>query len=125
MKDRLRVLETERPDNFYQRFNVVPSSLWQELLQAKIVVENWHSLAPVNENYGPKGREEEVRKAARHLCVVFSRILVAQKNILVLNDEAHHCHRPSEEDKEEQKRQRFGLAVLTAFIVRGVLKHMT
>ena len=104
VKDRLRVLKPEREDNFYQKFNIVPATMWQELLQAKIVVENWHTLAPINENYGPK-----VVKKGTESDEAFTRRVVADfgnsQNILVINDEAHHCHRPSGfEDKEEQEK---------------------
>ncbi len=104
VRDRLRVLKPEREDNFYQRFNVVPSSMWQELLQAKIVVENWHSLAPINENYGPK----VIKKGPESDEAFVNRVLSDfgnSQNILVINDEAHHCHRPSQmEDKTEKEK---------------------
>ena len=104
VRDRLRVLKPEREDNFYQKFNIVPSSMWQELLDAKIVIENWHTLAPVNENYGPK-----VVKKGPESDEAFVRRVVPDfggaTNVLVINDEAHHCHRPAvDEEKEEQEK---------------------
>ncbi len=104
VRDRLRVLRPEREDNFYQQFGIVPSSMWQELLQAKIIVENWHTLAPINDNYGPK-----VVKKGTESDEAFTRRVVpdfgSARNILVLNDEAHHCHRPSPaEDKQEKEK---------------------
>jgi len=104
VRDRLRVLKPEREDNFYQRFGIVPSTMWQELLQAKIVVENWHTLAPTNENYGPK-----VVKKGPESDEAFTRRVVPDfggaQNILVINDEAHHCHRPSFfEDRQEKEK---------------------
>src|SRR3990167_11198021 len=96
VKDRLRVLKPEREDNFYQKFNIVPSSMWQELLQAKIVIENWHTLAPVNENYGPKVVKKGPESDEAFVQRVVPDIGNAQ-NILIINDEAHHCHRPSQE----------------------------
>ncbi|MDP2705497.1 MAG: DEAD/DEAH box helicase family protein [bacterium] len=123
VKDRLRVLKPEREDNFYQKFNIVPSSMWQELLQAKIVVENWHTLAPVNENYGPK-----VVKKGPESDEAFTRRVVPDignaQNILIINDEAHHCHRPSqEEDKEEQEKATIWISGIDRIHrARGVLK---
>lgn len=104
VRDRLRVLKPEREDNFYQKFNIVPSSMWQELLDAKIVIENWHTLAPVNENYGPK-----VVKKGPESDEAFVRRVIPDfggaTNVLVINDEAHHCHRPAvDEEKEEQEK---------------------
>ena len=38
-------------------------------------------------------------------------------NILIINDEAHHCHRPTgEEEQNEKRKPRFGLAELTESI---------
>ena len=54
VRDRLQVLLPDNFDNFYQSFVLVDSIMWQDLLQAKIEVTNWHTLAPFNENYGPK-----------------------------------------------------------------------
>jgi len=123
VRDRLRVLKPEREDNFYQKFSIVPSSMWQELLQAKIVVENWHTLAPFNENYGPK-----VEKKGPESDEAFTRRVVPDfgnaKNILVINDEAHHCHRPSqEEDKEEQEKATIWISGIDRIHrARGVLR---
>ena len=97
--------------------------MWQELLQAKIVVENWHTLAPVNENYGPK-----VVKKGPESDEAFTRRVVPDignaQNILIINDEAHHCHRPSqEEDKEEQEKATIWISGIDRIHrARGVLK---
>ncbi|MFH1067009.1 MAG: DEAD/DEAH box helicase family protein [bacterium] len=102
VRDRLQVLLPEKDDNFYQQFLLIDSSMWQELLQAKIVVTNWHALAPLNENYGPK----VVKKGPESDEAFFRRVLSDFSNanqILVINDEAHHCHRPSEDEDDEEK----------------------
>lgn len=106
VKDRLQVLKPERDDNFYQNFNLVPPDMWQDFLQAKIVVTNWHNLAPIKESSGPK----VVKKGPESDEAFFRRVLPdfnGSNGILVINDEAHHCHRPEEgeeiskEEKEE------------------------
>lgn len=102
VKDRLQVLLPSNPDNFYQAFETVPPSLWQELLQAKIVVENWHTLAPIDPNAGPKvvkkGPESDEAFVRRTLPDFGS-----TQRILIINDEAHHCHRPGEEEEKDEK----------------------
>lgn len=102
VRDRLQVLLPNNLENFYQSFNIVDSAMWQELLQAKIIVTNWHALAPINENYGPK-----VVKKGPESSEAFVRRVVSDfggsQNILVINDEAHHCHRPSEDEDNEEK----------------------
>lgn len=103
VRDRLQVLLPQKEDNFYQSFNVVDSIMWQELLQAKITVTNWHNLAPINENFGPK----VVKKGPESAKAFLNRVLpefANAANLLVINDEAHHCHRPSgDEDAAEQE----------------------
>ncbi|MCX5657896.1 MAG: DEAD/DEAH box helicase family protein, partial [Candidatus Omnitrophica bacterium] len=104
VRDRLQVLLPSIPDNFYQSFGLVDSTMWQELLQSKIEVTNWHTLAPINENYGPK-----VQKKGPESDEAFSKRVLPDfgNNILVINDEAHHAHRPKpgeEEDKEEEEK---------------------
>lgn len=102
VKDRLQVLLPENEENFYQKFMLVDSTMWQELLQAKIAVTNWHALAPINENYGPK----VVKKGPESSEAFFRRILPDfgnAENILIINDEAHHCHRAAQDEEEEEK----------------------
>lgn len=104
VRDRLQVLLPESDDNFYQAFNIVDSVLWQELLQAKIKVTNWHTLAPINENYGPK----VVKKGPESPEAFVRRVLPDfgnASNILIINDEAHHCHRDSDDEDDAEKEE--------------------
>lgn len=123
VRDRLRVLLPEREDNFYQEFNLVDSSMWQDLLQSKIMVANWHVLAPINENYGPK----VVKKGPEGDEAFVKRVLSdfnGSNNILIINDEAHHCHRPNlEEEKAEKERATVWVSGIDRINrARGVLK---
>lgn len=102
VRDRLQVLLPDNPDNFYQSFVLVDSVMWQELLQAKIELTNWHTLAPYNENYGPK----VIKKGPESDEAFVRRVLPDfgnATNILVINDEAHHCHRPTGEEEQSEK----------------------
>jgi type III restriction enzyme len=102
VRDRLQVLLPDNPDNFYQSFVLVDSTMWQELLQAKIEVTNWHTLAPYNENYGPK----VIKKGPESDEAFVRRVLPDFRNatnILIINDEAHHCHRPTGEEEASEK----------------------
>ena len=125
VRDRLQVLKPDNPDNFYQDFILVDSSMWQDLLQAKIMVTNWHTLAPYNENYGPK----VIKKGPESDEAFFRRVLPdfgGAHNILIINDEAHHCHRPREdevEDREEQEKATIWIEGIDRINrARGVLK---
>jgi len=123
VRDRLQVLLPQNPDNFYQSFVLVDSAMWQELLQAKIVVTNWHHLAPINENYGPK----VIKKGPESDEAFFRRILPEfsnASNILVINDEAHHCHRPAQDEEavEKEKATIWVSGIDRIHKARGVLK---
>lgn len=104
VRDRLRVLLPSNEENFYQMFGLLDSTMWQELLQGKIEVTNWHTLAPINENYGPK----VVKKGPESDEAFVRRVLPdfgGASNILIINDEAHHCHRPSQDEEADEKEQ--------------------
>lgn len=101
VRDRLQVLLPGNEDNFYQGqegFDLVDDDMWKELLGAEIIITNWHTLAPYDPNSGPtvvkKGAESDEAFVRRTLPDFGS-----AKNILVINDEAHHCHRPTGKQK--------------------------
>lgn len=93
VKERLKVLLPSDPDNYYEKFDIVPRPLFSLLSQSKIEIVNWQALA---EDQDPKrsvmkrGKESESAFAKRVL-----RNLSDKKNILVINDEAHHAYRPA------------------------------
>lgn len=123
VRDRLQVLLPENPENFYQAFNLLEGSMWQELLKSKIIVANWHTLAPINENYGPK----VVKKGPESDEAFVKRVLPDfgnATNILVINDEAHHCHRPTgDEDVSEKEKATIWVSGIDRIQkARGVLK---
>lgn len=92
VKDRLRVLYTGEPDNFYDAFALCPSeSLRQRLNQAELLIENWHALMPLREpdrSVVKKGAESDEAFTRRVLGK-----LAGHKDLVVINDEAHHAYR--------------------------------
>ena len=118
IRDRLRVLLPNDPENYYLTRELVPSDMMQELREAKIVITNYHQLqlretletnkvgrSLLQGRAGePKTREtvgQMVRRVAGELM---------GKPIVVINDEAHHCYRekPGADDtrglsREEKK----------------------
>jgi type III restriction enzyme len=98
VKDRLRVLQPGEPDNYYDAFVLCPSeSLRQKLNQAQVLVENWHTLMPLKEpvrSVVRKGPESDEAFARRVLGP-----LAAARDIVVINDEAHHAYRRPPEVK--------------------------
>ena len=95
VKSRLAVLEPARPGNYYEVFNVVPSALRDKLRQGKVLVRNWHALNWETDERLAKRRSVDKRGAksdeayAREVLGDMARA----RDILVLNDEAHHAWR--------------------------------
>lgn len=92
VKSRLQVLLPHGPGNYYDEFDVVPPGLRDRLRQAKVLVRNWHTLMPLDPNDGPK----VVKKGPESDEAFTKRVLEEManaKNIVVINDEAHHAWR--------------------------------
>lgn len=92
VKERLRVLYPGEPGNIYDEFALCPSeALRQQINRAEILVDNWHALLPLEppeRSVVKKGRESDAAFVRRVLGK-----LAACKNIVVINDEAHHAYR--------------------------------
>jgi type III restriction enzyme len=111
IKDRLRVLQPNDPDSYYTNLELVPDDMLEDIKRAEIVITNYH---------GFKLRETtEISKVGRALLQgrgeapqtlenegqMLQRLnLLGMKNVLVINDEAHHCYRekPGAEDEFEE-----------------------
>jgi type III restriction enzyme len=102
IKDRLRVLQPNDPDSYYKSRELVPADMLPELGKAKIVITNFHAFRRRECMEVSKigrallqGRDGEIDTAESE-GQMLSRVmpdLMAIKNIVVLNDEAHHCYR--------------------------------
>ncbi len=102
VKERLQVLYPGNLANAYDEFVLCPSeALRQKLNQAEVLVENWHSLMPLKEpdrSVVKRGAESDkafVRRVVGKLAV--------HKDIVVLNDEAHHAYRIPADVKVSKK----------------------
>ena len=115
IKDRLRVLQPNDPDNYYSNREIVPRDMVEDLQKAKLVITNYHAFKlreRVELSAGGrsllKGRTGDDLQTTETEGQMLQRVmpdLMGMKNILVLNDEAHHCYRekPPEVDDEELK----------------------
>lgn len=92
VKARLQVLLPGHESNYYDLFDLCPSeALRQKLNRADILIENWHTLMPLKEmerSVVKKGRESDEAYTRRVLGK-----LAHAKNLVVINDEAHHAYR--------------------------------
>ena len=102
IKDRLRVLQPNDPDSYYKSRELVPNDMTEEVNRAKIVITNYHAFKlreRIDLSKGGRsllqGRGEELNTLETQ-GQMLQRVmpdLMGMKNILVLNDEAHHCYR--------------------------------
>ncbi len=100
VKSRLEVLFIGG-NSYYVQFDIVPPSLFDKLLKGKVVIDNWQSLAWDDadslfkrksvDKRGPKSDEAYARQVLGSIS--------SSKNILVINDEAHHAWRKNPEIK--------------------------
>jgi type III restriction enzyme len=123
IKDRLSILLPSDLNSYFRTRELVPTDMLGDIERAKIVITNYHGFRrrerievsrtgrALLEGHGPKldtieTEGEMVRRAIGDL--------MGLKNIVVLNDEAHHCYRAKPqaeiaedlkgEDKEEAKK---------------------
>jgi type III restriction enzyme len=128
IRDRLGVLHPEREDSYYRERDLIPSDLWDALLQAQVEIVNYHTFLPrdakeiqgvaANTRKLLRGDRPDLADAFTETAdMVAARVLrafgSAKGEIVVLNDEAHHCYQdkllehPEEKaDKEELERNR-------------------
>ena len=96
IKERLNVLHPGTAGNYYQRFDIVPSSLRPELAKGKVLVTNWHWFNPAPEVVTTGG--VVVSRLGKETDQVFARKrlgeLFEDGPLMVLNDEGHHAWRP-------------------------------
>ncbi|GEO01872.1 restriction endonuclease [Novosphingobium sediminis] len=108
IKDRLRVLQPNDPESYYQSRELVPEDMLPDLGKAKIVITNYHAFKKKDEVPLNKVQQAALRTTPRQESdgVMIRRVagdLMGLKNIVVLNDEAHHCYRERPLTAEEQK----------------------
>jgi len=107
IRDRLRVLLPNDPDNYYQKLDLVPAQDFEKLAKAKILITNFHAFKPRETIKAGKLTKAILRKRdegdgasespftetpdqmVRRVCREFGN----KKNLIVINDEAHHCYR--------------------------------
>ena len=101
IKDRLRVLLPNDPDNYYRQRNIVPNELQDQLGRAKIIITNYHSFqlrekvaaGKITKSILAEGQQSPFTETPDQMVRRVCRELSNKKNIVVLNDEAHHCYR--------------------------------
>jgi type III restriction enzyme len=109
IRDRLRVLLPTDPDNYYRQRDLLPPDLLERLSQVRILVTNFHGFlarersdaSKLTRDILTRGKaspfQETPDQVVRRVC----RDLGGKKNLVVINDEAHHCYRRKPEAEQE------------------------
>lgn len=113
VRSRLEVLQPDGPNNFYDEFALIPTALREPFRQGRVKVINWHKLDWDSEEQiakrrsvvklGAKSDEAYVRDVLGEMGEMAS-----ARNLIVLNDEAHHAWRirPGEHIKGVSRQDR-------------------
>ncbi|NWN82201.1 MAG: DEAD/DEAH box helicase family protein [Halomonas sp.] len=111
IRDRLRVLQPNDPDSYYQSRELVPSDMLADLGKAKLVITNYHAFKRRERLelsrggrlllQGRGGDELDTLETEGQMIQRVMGDLMGMKNLLVLNDEAHHCYREKPDHGDE------------------------
>ena len=109
VRERLAVLDPNRPDNIYDEMHLVPARLRRELSRVQIRVLNFQAFQPRDRLADLKSadakkliRSGRTTKAVESMKAVLDRTLrglpegKGVPRVCVLNDEAHHCYLPAQ-----------------------------
>jgi type III restriction enzyme len=110
IRDRLRVLLPSDPDAYYGNRELVPTDMLGELRKARIVITNYHAFRLRERMELAKGTRTFLQGHGAPVHTqetegqMLQRVmpeLMGMRNIMVINDEAHHCYRAKPEEEEE------------------------
>src|SRR5690606_21679427 len=85
------------PNNYYRERDLLPPDLMERLGEARIVITNYHAFLPREKGdasrltkglLGATAFKETPDEIARRVC----RDLGGRRQVIVINDEAHHCY---------------------------------
>jgi type III restriction enzyme len=116
IRDRLRVILPSDPQSYYRTMEIVPSDLLEDMGKAKILITNYHAFkrrekeslnktarAVLNGRAPTAEQQDAFTESEGEMVRRVCRELGTKKNIVVINDEAHHCYRRRvEADAEEE-----------------------
>ena len=112
IRDRLRVLHPNDPESYFKSRELVPADMLQEVKKAKIVITNYHAFLTreIMETgrvgkalLQGRGEALNTRETEGQMIRRVADELMGLKNIVVINDEAHHCYREKPDNEELAK----------------------
>jgi type III restriction enzyme len=112
IRDRLRVLQPNDPDNYYSTRELVPHDLLEDIKKARIVITNYHAFKRRDRLelsaggrallQGATGPELQTLETEGQMLQRVMPELMGMKQILAINDEAHHCYREKPPDPDDE-----------------------
>jgi len=101
IRDRLRVLLPNDPHNYYRQRDIVSPAVLERLQRAKILITNFHAFQQREKVAAGKltktiladGKNRPFTETPDEMVRRVCRELGSKKQIIVINDEAHHCYR--------------------------------
>ncbi len=112
IRDRLRVLLPNDPHNFYRALEIVTPEQLDRLQAADILITNFHAFirrekiqaASLTKKVlvGPHGDDGRFRETPAEMVRRVLRDFGNAKNLVVINDEAHHCYAPAPKEQAEE-----------------------
>jgi type III restriction enzyme len=109
IRDRLRVLIPNDTGNYYQFLDIVTPEQLDRLQAANVLITNFHAFirrdkieaASLTKKVltGFDENDERFRETPAEMVRRVCRVFGNSKNIVVLNDEAHHCYAPAPKDE--------------------------
>jgi type III restriction enzyme len=101
IRDRLRVLLPNDPSNYYRQRDILPAYLLEELGKAKILITNYHAFllretiaaGKLTKSILNPGEASAFTETPDQMVRRVLRALGNKRNIIIINDEAHHCYR--------------------------------
>ena len=121
IKDRLRVLMPSDPDNYYDGLDLVPAGFREDLNRATVHVINYHQLMLREKVSAPAktkkllGNDAVFTETPGEMANRVLKPFAGSKQIIVLNDEGHHCYREKPVGvalDEEARRSAYGIGDL-------------
>ena len=108
IRDRLRILMPNDPESYYKHREIVPPDMLADIDRAKIIITNYHAFK-LRERMdvakgtrtaleGWRGEKLQTLETEGQMLQRVMPELMGMKNIVVLNDEAHHCYRERVKD---------------------------
>ncbi|MBA4170839.1 MAG: DEAD/DEAH box helicase family protein, partial [Chloroflexi bacterium] len=111
IRDRLRVLLPNDPDSYYRSMNILTPEQLDRLQAATVVITNYHAFIRREKNQAASLTkkvlaggvdDDRFKETPAEMVRRVLRVFGNARNIVVLNDEAHHCYAPAPKEAAEE-----------------------